>query len=115
MRTRYFISFNEGRAAYDRTYVLLKSVKCLDGLQPRDSILAGNYQHTFDSEDSRLAALRRVLEREGVKWSERRELVYTDDELRTYSLLEIVVASKPLEGSGPVFGTQYDLSQACLR
>jgi hypothetical protein len=113
MRMRVFVSFNEGRDKYRQVRQLLESIDCLDGLAGEDRFLCGLYQRTFDADDVRLEQLRATLRSEGIEWSEREDRIYTDAELRSYPLLCIGVARKPIESGGPEYGTTYDLSEAC--
>ena len=115
MKIRVFVSFHARRASYPRVRDVLGAIKCTDGLEGEESILCGYYSHTFDSEDTRLPKLRRILESERISWSEREEHVYSDAELRSFPLLQLTVDRKPLEAGGPQYGTTYDLSKACPR
>jgi hypothetical protein len=115
VRSSVFLSFNEGYKNFARVRDLLASIDCLEGLLPPEHILGGYYDQTFDATDPKLAALRELLKREGIKWSEREEHVYTDDELRSFPLLELSVDRNPLDAGGPQYGTAYDLSKGCPR
>jgi len=116
MKTRYFVSFNEGKKSYRRVRRLLETIGCSDGLpDDENDILAGFFAKTLDSTDPKLAALRSLLKRKGIKWSEREEHVYGDDELRSFPLLELSIDRKPLNVGGADYGTTYDLSNACPR
>lgn len=114
MKKQYFVSFNEGRASFHRLCKLLEPIGCRDGL-PADAsdILAGAFSSTFGADDPRLEELRALLRREGIKWSEREEHVYSDSELRSSPLLLLSVDRRPLDHGGPDYGTTYDLSKAC--
>lgn len=46
-------------------------------------------------------------------WSQRLERTYTDNELRRFSLLRLSVADAPKANGGPLYGTKYDLTDAC--
>jgi hypothetical protein len=63
--------------------------------------------------DPQLQHLRAALSDMGIKWSERRELIFTDAELEAYPLLWLSVGTAPRGYGGPTYGTEYDLSQAC--
>lgn len=69
---------------------------------------------TFDTADPKYHEFLAVLDRHGLKWSERIEHVYTDEELRSFPLLEIdVLGREPISGANCEYGTEYDTSHAC--
>ncbi|QDV91411.1 hypothetical protein RAS2_25100 [Phycisphaerae bacterium RAS2] len=113
MKKTAYISFNEGRMRYPFVHVLLKSIDCEAGLAGPENFLCGLYGQTFDDRDPRLQALRDTLKRNGIKWSERIEHIYTDAELRAFPYLRLTVDRKEIDPSGPSHGTTYDLSNAC--
>jgi hypothetical protein len=86
-------------------------------LEPEGSILGIFYCQWFDSTDPKLKALRTILKKEAIKWSERVEHVYSDTELRSFPLLALSVGGLAIgEGySTSSYGTTYDLSSACPR
>lgn len=68
---------------------------------------------TLPSTDRRLGELRHLLSCEGIEWSERRDVRYTDMELRHSPLLQLRVTSTPRGRGGPTWGTRYDLATGC--
>lgn len=113
MKILVFISFNEGREKYTYVRHLLAGVGCEEGLVGGDKLLCGLYGQTFDVNDPRLELLRSVLRKERIKWSERSEHHYSDDELRTFPLLVLFVGRKSIKGGGPQYGTVYDQVSGC--
>jgi hypothetical protein len=114
MKKRYFVSFSVPLSDGARFRDFVESIECLDSWQEPFTDRGRPFlSHTFDEADPRLAALRELLRKEGIEWSEREEHVYTDDELRSFPLLELSVEREPLDGTSLEFGTTYDLSQAC--
>lgn len=93
MKIRYYISFNEGRANYQRMLRLLRAAGCEDGLAGPDDFLCGLYGRMFDADDPQLDNLRQALRAARVKWSERCEHVYADSELRAAPLLLFSVST----------------------
>jgi len=71
---------------------------------------------TLDEKDERLTRLLDLFRKRGVRWSERREDRFTEEELEAARLLVVWYFSP--EGSifaGPRVGTTYDMSEACER
>jgi len=69
---------------------------------------------TLDETDERLPLLLKLLEERGVRWGERREDRFADEELEAARLL--VVRYFSTDGSifaGPRVGSTYDMSHAC--
>lgn len=70
----------------------------------------------LDETDERLPFLLNLLKERGIRWGERREDRFTDEELGAARLL--VVKYFSTDGSifaGPRVGTTYDMSKACKR
>jgi hypothetical protein len=65
------------------------------------------------SDSEELALLRERLRAAGISFLERREHVYSDDELRRYPLLSLFITSAEAGMGGPTHGTEFDLSDAC--
>jgi len=115
MRSRIFISFNEGHSRYQYVRQLLEGIGCVDGLAGAEHCLCGLYQRTFDGDDARLAALLDLIEREGFEYTKRIEHIYTDSELRSFPLLVMGVKRRTMVSGGVEDGTEYDVSEACPR
>ena len=81
----------------------------------RDRVITEHYSAEFWQEEQGLQNLLSALTAEGVTWSQRREHVYSDDELMMAPLLAMSVTTAPRGYGGPSYGTEYDLSQACAR
>ena len=73
----------------------------------------GNYYGYLYETDPRLPRLREALEAAAIRWSERREHIYTTSELRSGPLLWLIVRRAPRDTGGPVDRSQYDFSNAC--
>lgn len=117
MKTRIYISFNVGGVGEESWHTLsriLKDAEC-EGLSPdkSDIVCLGYFGQTLDADDARLSRLRMALEREEIKWLERREHVHTFKELQSAPLLSMGVLTAHRGDGGPKHGTQYDLSRAC--
>lgn len=78
------------------------------GLRYPDDVGAPGYEERFQA----------VLHSRGLTWAiERIEHEYTDDELRSFPLLELCIDADPIGGDchSSVYGTVYDVSGACPR
>ena len=71
------------------------------------------HQISTASDSDELTRLREELQAAGIDFFERREHVYSDDELRGYSLLSLFITSAETGMGGPTHGTEFDLSNAC--
>jgi hypothetical protein len=65
------------------------------------------------SDSEELVLLRERLRAAGIDFFERREHVYSDEELRRYRLLSLFITSAEAGMGGPTHGTEFDLSDAC--
>lgn len=119
MTRRSYVSFSVPHKEGKRFLLLLRDLDCADGWHEsylfNGRLALPHFGDTFDMDDPRFLKLLDLLNREGVKWSERRENFYTDAELRETPLLTLMVDRKPLDGEGIEYGTTYDLSNACKR
>ena len=114
MKTRYFVSFSVPRSEGDRVKGYIKDIGLIEFWEdPHNERALPHMYHTLDGDDPKLAALRALLKREGIEWSEREEHVYTDAELRSFPFLELYVEREPLDRTSLQYGTTYDLSKAC--
>jgi hypothetical protein len=114
MRIRYFISFSVPRSQGDRFKEYIREIGLIEFWEdPHNERALPHMYHTLDGEDPKLAALRDLLRRKGIEWSERKEHVYTDAELRTFPFLCLSIERRPLDYGGPCLGTAYDLSRGC--
>lgn len=114
MRKDFFVSFSVPREQGDRFKQFMKDIDCLEFWEePHNERALPHLYHTFSEKDPRLAALRKLLKREGIKWREREEHEYTEEELRNSPLLIIASGLTPLDAGGPRYGTTYDFSNAC--
>lgn len=78
----------------------------MHGIQYPDDTQAPNYNEQ----------LQEALKSHGMTWSIARiELVYTDQELRSFPFLHLLVERKEIDPFGPSHGTEYDRSTGCPR
>jgi hypothetical protein len=109
------ISFNHGVAKYQQVRRLLERIDCLDGLAGLETPFPGLYGRKFDMADPKLEDLRGTLHRAGLTWNEYVDRTYDDAELREFPLVRLVLRRRLISGGGARFGTEYDVSAACLR
>jgi hypothetical protein len=69
----------------------------------------------FWDQPRELEAFRHELGAAGLTWMERVEHSYTDDELRSFPLLSLRLDAAERDSGGPAYGTEYDLSCACVK
>lgn len=68
---------------------------------------------TLDASDPRLSVVCRLLEQHGEDWLERREDIYTEEELTRARLIVLQTKSDHEVFGGPRVGTKYDMTGAC--
>jgi len=116
VKTRIYISFNEGRANYVMVRDLLRAIGCGEkGLSGQESLLCGLFGRMFYANDPKLDRLRTALREACIQWSERVEHIYSYEELLKFPLLKLGVDRYPILSGGPENGTEYDTSGACPR
>jgi len=117
MRTQHYILFNIPREQGEYIRKALGKIECEQWWRPPPNERGlPSFERTFDSEDLRLRAVLDLCVREGLKPLERIEHEYTDDELRSFPLLELCIDGDPIgDHSSVMYGTAYDLSAACPR
>lgn len=113
MNKQYFLHFSVPLVDGERYRDFVESIGCLKSWrEPFTDRGRPFLTHTFAEGDPHLAALRELLTKEGIEWSEREEHLYTDPELRSFPLLEFSMELVPLDPPG-LHGTTFDLSEAC--
>ena len=81
-----------------------------DGVECKVTVLVNL---TLDEGDERVAKVRALLAQYGEKEFSNRRDVYTEEELQTAPLLQLIGTHDNLVGTGPHYGTTYDWSNAC--
>jgi len=112
MIVRYYVSFNAGERLYHRVHGRLQPLGCADQLAGPESCMCGYFAHTFAADDPTLHQLRMMARSLQLDWTERREHVYSVDELRAAPLLEFSLSRSPRELGYPYEG-QYDFATGC--
>lgn len=116
MKRRHFISFAIPRPDTTRVLEALDAIGCRSGFSPAPCAEGlASFAEALDATDSRLALVRDLIAREGLRPFERVDDHYTDDELRSFPLLDLSVDRKEIAPFGPSHGTTYDLTAACPR
>jgi len=111
--SRVTVGFSVQQSQFEQVQARLKSAQLGDASLPREPNFAGYYTVTLHSTDTALSRLRETLRASGIEWSERRENVYGEDELRRAPLLLFLPDARERGRGGPTCGTEFDLSTAC--
>lgn len=117
MKARIYLSFNIERPSWLALEKLLKEHErqSIVIVEPFSKPLFSSYCAIRLNEiDPTLQRLRTELLSASIEWSERREYVFTNAELEVAPLLQLRVQTAQRGRSGPHYGTDYDLSHACL-
>lgn len=112
MKSQVHVSFNVGKARAELARRILDSIGYTSA-RDRESVPWGMSFAVFDESDPDLTRLRELLRSHNVEWSERKEYLYTDSELRQAPLLWMYMPTAPKDLGVPFSRDQYDFADAC--